>query len=110
MENQLFTYLMKFIEKDTAAQKAGLKTNIIILREEIFFSELHGWYEKNNIEFINSIPSYNKKIDFVTKTSKGDAIDQFNLQLIDLFENKEGGLFLFLGKKFKNSINKWRQS
>ena len=62
---------------------------------------LDSWFENNSIEFINSIPSYNQKADFVSRIEKGDFIDQFNVQLIDLVENKEGGLFLFLGKKIK---------
>ena len=115
IKNSAIKYLSKLIgksafylfdeiyrKKDTAAQKSWIKDQYYHpLEKRYFFSELHGWYEKNNIEFINSIPSYNKKIDFVTKTNKGDAIDQLNVQLIDLFENKEGGLFLFLGKKIK---------
>ena len=88
--------------KNSSAQRSWLKDQYYHpLEERYLFRELHHWYEKNNIEFINSIPSYNKKADFITKTQKGDAVDQLNIQLIDLFENKEGGLFLFLGRKIK---------
>ena len=115
IKNSIIKYLSKFIgksafylfdevyrNKDTAAQKSWLKDQYYHpLEKRYFFSELHKWYKKNEIEFINSIPSYNNKVNFIEKVEKGDSVDQFNIQLIDLFENKEGGLFLFLGKKIK---------
>ena len=55
---------------------------------------------KNNIEFVNSLPSYNDQVDLFQKITKiGDPIDRFNLQFKDLIENDEGGLFVFIGKK-----------
>ncbi len=115
IKNSIIKYLSKFIgksayylfdevyrNKDDFAQISWLKDQYHHpLEKRYSFRELHDWFQKNNIEFINSIPSYNKKADFISKIEEGDAIDQLNIQLIDLVENKEGGLFLFLGKKIK---------
>ena len=70
------------------------------LEKRYSFSDVHSWFNKNNIKFINSIPSYNnhKKI-FQEVENIGDKIDQFNLQVKDLIENDEGGLFIFIGRK-----------
>ncbi len=115
IKNSIIKYLSKFIgksafylfdkvyrNKDDAAQKSWLKDQYYHpLEKRYSFRELHDWFQKNNIEFVNSIPSYNKKADFISKIEKGDIVDQLNVQLIDLIENKEGGLFIFLGKKIK---------
>lgn len=115
IKNSMIKYLSKLIgksafylfdeiyrNKDDFAQKSWLKDQYYHpLEKRYSFRDLHDWFENNSIEFINSIPSYNQKADFVSRIEKGDFIDQFNVQLIDLVENKEGGLFLFLGKKIK---------
>lgn len=89
--------------KDSSARKSWVKDQYNHpLEKRYTFNDLHQWFDQNNIEFINSIPSYNKNKSFDEKVSRGDITDQINVQLIDLFENKEGGLFTFLGKKNKN--------
>ncbi len=70
------------------------------LEKRYSFRDIHKWFKDNNIEFINSIPSYNNEIKLFDKINKtGDIIDRFNLQIKDLIENDEGGLFIFIGKK-----------
>tara|TARA_A100001011_G_C14315433_1_gene847750 strand:+ start:2078 stop:3034 length:957 start_codon:yes stop_codon:yes gene_type:complete len=86
--------------KDSAARNSWVKDQYDHpLEKRYFFKDLHNWFDESNIEFINSIPSYNNRLPFEKSVSKGDKIDQFNIQLIDLIENDEGGLFTFLGKK-----------
>ena len=70
------------------------------LEKRYDFADIHSWFDKNNIEFINSLPSYNNEIHSFEKVKKiGDIIDRFNIQFRDLIENEEGGLFIFIGKK-----------
>lgn len=70
------------------------------LEKRYSFSDVHSWFDKNNIKFINSIPSYNNQIKIFQEVENiGDKIDQFNLQVKDLVENDEGGLFIFIGRK-----------
>ena len=89
-------------KKNSLAKKSWLKDQYFHpIEKRYYFKDLHRWFESNNIDFINSIPSYEKKLQFNEKAKQGDQFDQLNLQIIDLFENKEGGLFIFLGKKIK---------
>ena len=63
------------------------------------------WFKKNNIEYINSIPTCdfddhdNKSI--FSKSSKGTFLSRFFSQLSMLFNNlgSDGGLFIVAGKK-----------
>lgn len=114
-KNSLVKYLSLAIGKfsfqlfDPIYRKKDLKSKLSWLKDQYYhplekrynFSDLHKWYDDNNIKFINSIPSYNKYKSFHDKIEKGDKIDELNVQIIDFFENNEGGLFLFLGKKIK---------
>lgn len=114
-KNSLIKYLSFVIGKtsfqlfDPIYRKKDFKSKLSWLKDQYYhplekrynFSNLHNWFESNDIEFINSIPSYNKNKPFHDKNLKGDNIDQLNVQIIDFFENNEGGLFLFLGKKIK---------
>jgi 2-polyprenyl-3-methyl-5-hydroxy-6-metoxy-1,4-benzoquinol methylase len=89
-------------KKNLLSKKSWLKDQYFHpLEKRYSFNDLHNWFQNNNIEFVNSIPSYNKNLKFHEKAKMGDKIDQLNIQIIDFFENNEGGLFLFLGKKSK---------
>ena len=63
------------------------------------------WFEKNNIEFINSVPSCDLNSDYglnlFKKCSKGTFLSRFFSQVSMLFNNlgKDGGLFIVIGKK-----------
>ena len=62
------------------------------------------WFEKNNIEFINSIPSANfdeNDDNLFIKKSKGNLYSRIINQLSMIFNNlgSDGGLFIVIGKK-----------
>jgi len=62
------------------------------------------WFEKNNIEFINSIPSSNFDDDddnLFIKKSKGNLYSRIINQFSMIFNNlgSDGGLFIVIGKK-----------
>ena len=62
------------------------------------------WFNKNDIEFINSIPSSNFESDddnLFSKKSKGDLYSRVTNQLSMIFNNlgSDGGLFIVIGKK-----------
>jgi 2-polyprenyl-3-methyl-5-hydroxy-6-metoxy-1,4-benzoquinol methylase len=69
------------------------------LEKRYYFKDLHKWFKDKKINFINSIPSYDKSLLFHEECPPGDFIDQINIQIIDLIETQDGGLFIFLGKK-----------
>ena len=62
------------------------------------------WFDKNDIEFINSIPSSNfdeDEGDLFSKKSRGDLYSRISNQLSMIFNNlgSDGGLFIVIGKK-----------
>ena len=67
--------------------------------------EVLNWFEKNNIQFINSIPtcspetSYNQEL--FNRASKGTIVTRVLSQIFMLFNNlgADGGLFIVIGKK-----------
>ena len=70
------------------------------------FDEVLGCFKKNNIEFINSIPSCNpsyQKKNIFDKDNKGDYFTRILSQFFSIFSSygSEGGLFIFIGKKIR---------
>ena len=67
------------------------------------FDEVLKWFDLNNIEFINSIPSIQNlnDSDLFKKKEKGDIISRFLVQIFSIFTPlaDEGGLFIMIGKK-----------
>ena len=67
--------------------------------------EVLNWFEKNNIQFINSIPTcspentYNQEL--FNRASKGTIVSRVLSQIFMLFNNlgADGGLFIVIGKK-----------
>jgi hypothetical protein len=63
------------------------------------------WFENNNIEFINSIPSCcwlnSGNQHLFEQTLKGSKLTRFFSQIFMLFGNlgSDGGLFVVIGKK-----------
>ena len=72
------------------------------------FDEVLNWFDENNIEFINSIPSINANgtsLYFDQNTNgRGTKTIKNNFSNQDDFGNlgAEGGLFIMIGKKIKN--------
>ncbi len=69
------------------------------------FDEVLRWFDKNNIEFINSIPSceiqLGKESDLFKKSSRSSRYERIWQQVIMIFTSLggEGGLFIFVGRK-----------
>jgi 2-polyprenyl-3-methyl-5-hydroxy-6-metoxy-1,4-benzoquinol methylase len=68
-------------------------------------NEVLEWFDKNNIEFISSIPSCDFEIsdnsDLFVKQSKGNFLTRFLKQITMIFNalGSDGGLFVLIGKK-----------
>ena len=66
-------------------------------------SELLGWFKKENINYISSIPfdfhPNQKLFDKKEKPSKYTLLIKENLELLKLNNLKEGGFFIIIGKK-----------
>lgn len=69
------------------------------------FDEVLAWFDKNNIEFINSIPSceiqLGKENDLFARSSRSTLYERIWQQIIMIFTSLggEGGLFIFVGRK-----------
>ena len=69
------------------------------------FDEVLDWFDQNNIEFINSVPSCSLSDDseksFFENNTKGTYLERFFQQLFMIFNKfgSEGGLFIFIGKR-----------
>ena len=68
-------------------------------------NEVLEWFDKNNIEFISSIPSCDFEIsdnsDLFVKQSKGNFLTRLLKQITMIFNSlgSDGGLFVLIGKK-----------
>ena len=69
------------------------------------FDEVLRWFERNDIEFVNSIPSceiqLGKEADLFKKTSPSTMYERVWKQVLMIFSNlgSEGGLFIFVERK-----------
>ena len=68
------------------------------------FDEVLQWFERNNIEFINSIPScgiFDKNSDFFSKSKSHNFLSRLFAQIKMIFSSygNDGGLFIMIGKK-----------
>ena len=67
--------------------------------------EVLSWFKRNNIKFINSIPSCDMNNNFDSslfkETGTGTYLSRFFSQISMLFNNlgTDGGLFIMIGKK-----------
>ena len=67
--------------------------------------ETLNWFDQNEIEFINSIPSCNFDENYVTdlfkKESRGSLFTRITNQISMIFNNlgSDGGLFVIVGRK-----------
>ena len=69
------------------------------------FDEILNWFDKNNIEFINSIPKLSifedKMTSFFNKKKRASLFERILSQILMIFDRpgSEGAIFIFIGKK-----------
>ena len=69
------------------------------------FDEILNWFDKNNIEFINSIPKLSifedKMTSFFNKKNRASLFERILSQILMIFDTpgSEGAIFIFIGKK-----------
>ena len=69
------------------------------------FDEILNWFDKNNIEFINSLPElsiFNPQIkNLFVKKARGSLFERILSQIFMIFDRPggEGAIFIFIGKK-----------
>ena len=69
------------------------------------FDEVLNWFNKNEIEYINALPSFDFEtsfeIDLFKKANKGNIFTRFFNQILMIFNSygNDGGLFIVIGKK-----------
>ena len=69
------------------------------------FDEILNWFDKNNIEFINSVPEVSifedQTENFFSKTNRASLFERILSQILMIFNSPgaEGGIFIFIGKK-----------
>ena len=65
------------------------------------YGECINWFNKNGIEYINSIPNLNSNYDLFERSEVPNIYERFLLQLAMPFTSYggEGGLFIMIGKK-----------
>jgi len=69
------------------------------------FDEILNWFDKNNIEFINSMPELSifedQTENFFSKTNRASLFERILSQILMIFNRPgaEGAIFIFIGKK-----------
>ena len=69
------------------------------------FDEILNWFDKNNIEFINSMPELSifedKMTSFFNKKNRASLFERILSQILMIFDTpgSEGAIFIFIGKK-----------
>ena len=109
-------FIVKILDPSIRNIKKGNKNQIIAWIRDQYehpverlhtFDEVLDWFEENNIEFINSIPScsfdQNQNYNLFEKSSKGSFLYRLFSQVSMIFNNlgSDGGLFVMVGKKIK---------
>lgn len=93
------------MKKNSEDRKAWIRDQYIHPIESLHsLDDVLGWFDRNNIEFINSIPScdfddYDDNL-FIKK-SRGNFYSRVVNQISMIFNNlgSDGGLFVVIGKK-----------
>ena len=69
------------------------------------FDEILNWFDKNNIEFINSLPELSildtQMENFFKKKDRAPLFERILSQIFMIFDRPgaEGAIFIFIGKK-----------
>lgn len=101
----LFDPTLRNLKDNPEEKKAWVRDQYLHPIESLHtIDDVLSWFEKNNIEFINSIPSSNFDDDddnLFIKKSKGDLYSRIINQFSMIFNNlgSDGGLFIVIGKK-----------
>ncbi|MDC6468838.1 class I SAM-dependent methyltransferase [Candidatus Pelagibacter sp.] len=101
----IFDPTLRNLKNNEEERKAWIRDQYIHPIESLHtIDNVLEWFNKNDIEFINSIPSSNFEDDddnLFSKKSKGDLYSRVINQLSMIFNNlgSDGGLFIIIGKK-----------
>ena len=101
----IFDPTLRNLKNNEEERKAWIRDQYIHPIESLHtIDNVLEWFNKNDIEFINSIPSSNFEDDddnLFSKKSKGDLYSRVINQLSMIFNNlgSDGGLFTVIGKK-----------
>ena len=101
----IFDPTLRNLKNNEEERKAWIRDQYIHPIESLHtIDNVLKWFNKNDIEFINSIPSSNFEDDddnLFSKKSKGDLYSRVINQLSMIFNNlgSDGGLFIIIGKK-----------
>ncbi len=97
---------LRNLKKDSDEQIAWIRDQYQHPVESMHtLDEVINWFNKNNLEFVSSIPSsnyYNEDYDnLFKKTSEGNFFSRIFNQIIMIFNNlgRDGGLFIVIGRK-----------
>ena len=97
---------LRNLKKDSDEQIAWIRDQYQHPVESMHtLDEVINWFDKNNLEFVSSIPSanyHNEDYDnLFKKTSVGNFFSRIINQIIMIFNNlgRDGGLFIVIGRK-----------
>ena len=97
---------LRNLKNNKEEQRAWIRDQYIHPVESLHtLDEVLGWFDKNEIEFISSLPSCNfdeeYDINLFQKVSRGSLFSRITNQLSMIFNNlgSDGGLFVVIGKK-----------
>ena len=101
----IFDPTLRNLKNNEEERKAWIRDQYIHPIESLHtIDNVLEWFNKNDIEFINSIPSSNFEDDdenLFSKKSKGNLYSRVINQLSMIFNNlgSDGGLYIVIGKK-----------
>tara|TARA_B110000305_G_C19361990_1_gene599938 strand:+ start:196 stop:1098 length:903 start_codon:yes stop_codon:yes gene_type:complete len=96
---------LRNLKKDSDQRKAWIRDQYIHPIESLHtLDDVLGWFSKNDIDYINSIPACDfegQNENLFIKESKGTFFSRINNQISMIFNNlgSDGGLFVVIGKK-----------
>ena len=104
---EIFDPTLKNLKISNEERKSWIKDQYFHPIESLHtLDEVLGWFEKNNIDYINSIPSCDFEFlqnynELFKKNSKGTFYSRIVNQLSMIFNRlgSDGGLFIAIGKK-----------